>query len=167
MTDGTTATAAATTTPAAPAPPATPSEAASRLAVLREDKSWGEKLISGTDAPTLAEFRSLTKLIASGDDIDLAMSGDPNLPDSGGDGKLSLAKVAGAIPDLRDSGLSDGVIRELLSGRQSTPEELTAVKRLQTMRHSDPNWVKAYLSGQFEQVRESRLMSAVLLAAPE
>jgi hypothetical protein len=166
MTDGITATAAATTTPAAPAPPATPSEAASRLAVLREDKTFGEKLLSA-DAPTLAEFRSLTKLIASGDDIDLAMSGDPNLPDSGGDGKLSLAKVAGAIPDLRDSGLSDGVIRELLSGRQSTPEELTAVKRLQTMRHSDPTWVKAYLSGQFEQVRESRLMSAVLLAAPE
>jgi hypothetical protein len=166
MTDVTTATAGTTTAPAAPAPPATPSEAASRLAGLREDKSWADKLLLGKDAATLAEFHSLSKLIASGDDIDLAMSGDPNLPDSGVDGKLSLAKVASAIPDLRDSGLSDGVIKELLGGRQSTPEELTAVKRLQTMRHSDPNWVKAYLSGRFEQVRESRLISAVLLAAP-
>jgi hypothetical protein len=161
------ATAAVTPTvaPAAPAPPSTPAEAATRLAGLREDKSWADKLLGGKDAATLAEFRSLSKLIAQGDPIDRAMSGETNLPDVGIDGQLSLAKVASAVPDLREY-LSDGVIKELLSGRQSTPEELAAVKRFQAMRHADPNWVKAYLSGQFEQVRESRLISAVLLAAP-
>jgi hypothetical protein len=161
MTDVTTA---VTTTPAAPPPPSTPAEAASKLATLRADKAWGEKLL-GKDAATLTEFRSLTKLVAAGDDVDRAMSGEPDLPDIGIDGKLSLAKVAGAIPDLREH-LSDGVIKELLSGRESTAEELTAVRKFQAMRHSDKTWVDRYLRGEYEAVRESRLISAVLLAAP-
>jgi hypothetical protein len=167
MTDAAATAAAATppTTPAPPSPPSTPAEAATRLAGLREDKSWTDKLLGGKDAATLAEFRSLSKLIAQGDPIDRAMSGETNLPDIGIDGQLSLAKVASAIPDLREH-LSDGVIKELLSGRESTAAEIAAVKKFQSMRHSDKGWVDRYLKGEFEAVRESRLISAVLLAAP-
>jgi hypothetical protein len=151
--------------PAAPAPPTTPGEAASRLATLRADKAWGEKLL-GKDAATLTEFHTLSKLVASGSDIDRVMSGEPGLPDLGIDGKLSLAKVAGEIPSLRESGLSDDVIKELLSGRESTPQELDAVKRFKAMRHSSKDWVDRYLKGDHEAVRESRLMSIVLMQAP-
>jgi hypothetical protein len=166
MNDVITAAATTITTSAAPAaPPATPAEAATRLAGLREDKSWAEKLL-GKDAATLTEFHSLSKLISQGSDIDRVMSGEPGLPDLGIDGKLSLAKVAGEIPSLRESGLSDDVIKELLSGRESTPQELDAVKRFKAMRHSSKEWVDRYLKGDHEAVRESRLMSMVLMMAP-
>jgi hypothetical protein len=154
------------TPPAAPEIPGTPAEAAARLATLRADRGWGERLLA-SDKQTVDEFHALAKKANEASDIDRVLAGEPGLPDVNVDGKLSLVKISGEIPALLESGLSQGVIRELLEGRVPSTEELTAVKRFQAMRHSDPNWVKAYLSGQFEQVRESRLMSAVLLAAPE
>jgi hypothetical protein len=157
--------AAATPPGAPPSPPSTPAEAAGKLAERRADRSWGEKLLS-QDPATLSEFHALSKLVAQGSDVDRVMSGERDLPNNSVDGKLSLAKIAGEIPSLRESGLSDGVIRELLEGRESTPAELDAVKRLKAARHSSEEWVKKYLSGEHEAVRESRLMSIILMQAP-
>jgi hypothetical protein len=154
---------AAAATP--PAPPSTPVEAASKLAELRADKGWGEKLLA-SDKDTLAEFRSLSKLAAQASDVDRVMAGEKNLPDINIEGRLSLAKVAGEIPALKEAGISEGAIREMLEGRPSTPEEIDFATRFKAMRHSDEGWIKRYLSGQHEAVREARLISMILLAAP-
>jgi hypothetical protein len=166
MTDVTTATAAATTTPAAPAPPATPSEAASRLAGLKEDQSWGAKVLA-QDPGALSEFHTLSKLAAQADPIDLIMSGQAaNLPNMSLDGKPSLATTAREIPALREAGISDGAIRELLEGRVPSAEEIDAVGRFRNLRHSSKEWVDRYLKGDAEARRESMLMSMVLMMAP-
>jgi hypothetical protein len=166
MTDVTTAAAAATTAPAPPAAPATSQQAAARLAELRETPEWGAKVLA-QDPSALSEFHALSKLVAQSDPIDIIMSGEAaGLPNTGFNGQPSLATTAREIPALRESGLSDGVIRELLEGRESTAEELSAVRKFQTMRHSDKSWVDRYLKGDFDAVREARLIAAVLSGAP-
>jgi hypothetical protein len=163
---------AAPTPPASPSAPAAPSaplsaaEAASKLATLRTDNAWGDRVLRG-EPGALAELRTLSQIISStGSDLDAFILAAHDQPDINIDGQLSPKKVAGEIPALRESGLSDDVITELLAGRTSTRQELDAVKRLQTMRHSSKEWVDKYLAGDHEARRESRLMSIVLMQAP-
>jgi hypothetical protein len=152
------------TPPAPPATPLSPAAAASKLAELRGNAEWGEKVLK-SDPGALKELRDLSKQVAEGGDLDAMIVAAAGQPDTNVNGELSLRKVAGEIPSLRESGLSDDVIKELLSGRESTPQEVDAVKRFKAMRHGNSDWVKKYLAGDHEAVRESRLMSMVLLAA--
>jgi hypothetical protein len=154
MTDGITATAPATTpTPTAP----TPSEAAAKLATLTSDGAWAARLLSA-DPAALAEFNSLSRQAASADaDVAMAAGLDP--------GSTEAGRIAADLPALREH-LSDGVIKELLAGRESTPAEVDAARRFQNMRHSDETWVARLLKGEHEAVRESRLCSIILMQAP-
>jgi hypothetical protein len=166
MTDVTATPPAAPAAPAPPAAPSTPQEAASKLASLRADSAWGDRVLK-SEPGALKEFHELSRLASQADAVDLVMSGEAEkLPNLGLNGQPSLAATAREIPALREAGLSDGVIRELLSGRESTAEELSAVRKFQTMRHSDKSWVDRYLKGDFDAVREARLIAAVLSGAP-
>jgi hypothetical protein len=147
---------------APPAPePGTPAEAASMLAALRADKDWSNRLLRGDGAAT-REFHQLSEMVAKGDTVDHIMANSPGLSNLSVDGVPSPAATAREIPALRDVGLSDAVIEELLRGHVATPEEVRAVQRLRAARHSDPAWVKAYLSGSAEHRREATLMAIVL-----
>jgi hypothetical protein len=166
MSDGT-AVAAATTTPATPAPPAAPAgpatsqQAAARLAELRETPEWGARILA-QDPTAISEFHALSKLVAQSDPIDIIMSGEAaGLPNSSRDGQPSLAATAREIPALREAGISDGAIRELLEGRVPSAEEIDAVGRFRNLRHSSKEWVDRYLKGDAEARRESMLMSMV------
>jgi hypothetical protein len=152
------------TSPAAPSTPLTPAEAASKLATLRTDNAWGDRVLKG-EPGALKELRDLSQIISTGSDLDVLILNAQDAPDLNIDGQLSPKKIAGEIPSLRESGLSDDVIKELLSGRESTPQEVDAVKRFKAMRHGSKEWVDRYLKGDHDAVRESRLMSMVLLAA--
>jgi hypothetical protein len=152
------------TPPVAPATPLTPSEAASRLSMLRNDNAWGD-LILKSDPTALAELRGLSRIISTGNDLDAMIAAAHDQSDINVDGQLSAKKVAGEIGSLREH-LSDDVIRELLSGRESTPQELAAVRKFQAMRHSQKEWVDRFLSGEHEAVREQKLCSIVLMQAP-
>jgi hypothetical protein len=153
------------TPPAPPAAPLSPAEAASKLATLRSNAEWGERVLK-SDPAALAEMRSLAKQVAEGGDLDAMIAAAQDAPDTSVGGELSLRKVAGEIPSLRTDGLTDETIQELLRGRESTPQELDAVKRFKAMRYSSKEWVDRYLAGEHEAVRESRLMSIVLMQAP-
>jgi hypothetical protein len=150
---------------APPAAPMSPSEAASKLAELRGNAEWGDRVLK-SDPAALAEMRSLAKQVAEGGDLDAMIVAAADQPDTSSGGELSLKKIAGEIPSLREH-LTDENIKELLSGRVSTPEEVAFVKKFQAARHGNSDWVKKYLAGDHEAVRESRLMSMVLLAAPQ
>jgi hypothetical protein len=151
--------------PAAPSTPLTPSEAASKLATLRSNAEWGEKVLK-SDPGALKELRDLSKQVAEGGDLDALIVAAADQPDTNVNGELSLKKVAGEIPSLRESGLSDDVIKELLSDRVPTPQEIDAVSRFQKMRHGDQAWVTKYLAGDFDARREGMLMSMVLMMRP-
>jgi hypothetical protein len=162
-----TATTTTATTLAAPAPPAaplSPAEAAERLVALRSDTSWGERVLKG-DPAALAEMRNLAKQVAEGSDLDAFIVAAADQPDTNVNGQLSAKKVAGEITSLREH-LSDGVIREILEGRVPSTEEISATRKFKAMRHGDPKWVDAYLKGSFEETRESKLISSILMMAP-
>jgi hypothetical protein len=148
--------------PAAPAAPLSPTEAANKLVELRSNAEWGDRVLRNDPSAT-AELRSLAKLVSEGNDLDAMIVAAQDAPDSSIGGQLSLKKVAGEIGSLRESGLSDDVIRELLSDRVPTPQEVDAVKRFQKFRHGDEAWVKKYLAGSYEESREAKLMAAVLM----
>jgi hypothetical protein len=151
------------TPPGAPPPaPSTPQEAASKLAELRANKDWGDRVLK-SDPGALKEMRDLSRLVAQGSDVDRIMAGEPDLPNLSVGGQLSLKSVADAVPALRAAGISDGAIHELLSDRKPTAEEFMAVKRFKSMRHGDESWVKRFLAGDFEARRESTLMNMILL----
>jgi hypothetical protein len=152
---------AASTPPVPELAPDTPAAAASKLAALRADRGWSDRLLRGDLAAT-SEFHALSALVSKGDDVDHIMAGTPGLSTLSVDGVPSPAATAREIQPLRDAGLSDAVIEELLRGHVATPEEVRAVKRLKAARHSDPQWVKAYLSGSAEHRREATLMAIVL-----
>jgi hypothetical protein len=166
MTDAPAATPSAA--PAAPAPPAapmSPSEAASRLSMLRNDSAWGAKILQ-SDPSALAEMHTLARLVSEGNDLDAMIVAAQDTPDTSANGELSLRKIGAEIPALRAAGLSDPVIRELLSDRIPTPAEIDAVSRFQKMRHGDQAWVTKYLAGDFDARREGMLMSMVLMMRP-
>jgi hypothetical protein len=152
------------TPPAAPATPLSPAEAATKLAALRSNAEWGEKVLK-SDPAALAEMRDLAKLVSEGNDLDAMIVAAQDSPDTNVGGVLSARKVAGEIPSLREH-LSDGVIAELIAGRESTKAELDAVTRLKAMRHGSKEWVDRFLKGDHDAVRESRLISIVLMQAP-
>jgi hypothetical protein len=92
--------------PAAPAPPATPAEAASKLASLRADSAWGDRVLK-SEPGALKEFHELSRLASQADAVDLLMSGEAaGLPNTGFNGQPSLAATAKEIPALREAGLS-------------------------------------------------------------
>jgi hypothetical protein len=67
---------------------------------------------------------------------------------------------------MRSGGMHDDIIRELLAGKESSPELIEAANTLKATCHSDPEWVKRYLAGNHEAVRESRAISKALALAP-
>jgi hypothetical protein len=151
----------------APPPPqqGTPAAVATRLAELQADPAWRSRLLQG-GLPETQEFHALNALIAEGDSIDaaLAMGGDPAhvLSNTSIDGIPSPHMTAQEIPALRELGLSDGVIAELLRGHTASPQEVAAVRRLKAARFSDQDWVRAFLKGSAEHKREHTLMCIVL-----
>jgi hypothetical protein len=159
---------AATAPPASPAAPATSQQAAARLAELRETPEWSAKVLA-SDPSALREFHQLSRMASQvdADPIDIVMSGEAAaLPNNSYNGQPSIAAVAREIPALREAGISDGAIRELLSGHVPSSEEIDAVSRFKTMCFSDPEWVQKYLAGDFEARREATTMSIVLMMKP-
>ena len=151
--------------PASPAAPPTapdsPAAAAKLLAERRSDRAWAEKLLS-QDADTVKEFHDLAKKAVEGNDLDMMILAAPDLPDLTIEGKLSPKKIAGEIPAMRAAGIPDEAIRELLSGRKASAEEKAAATTLKAQLHGSPSWVEAFLRGEPENVKQSRLLSMIL-----
>src|SRR4051812_6291046 len=126
-------------TDAATAPPTTPDAARATLEARVADKGWGAKLLAN-DAPTLAEFESLTK-IASADPgaIAAAKAASPAV----GDEPKTAEEIAEANARERDESMSAAIVddarsrfdlspdveKQLRSGREVTSEEFKAVSQ--------------------------------------
>jgi hypothetical protein len=110
----------------------------------------------------LAEADFAKAAAAELDPVDLAIVGA--IPDNwteSGPGAW-LRDQVDAVPTLRDAGLRDEVIRQILSDQTVSKIEYDAVANLQKRRMADPEWCKKLLANDHATVRESLLMSAVL-----
>jgi hypothetical protein len=78
-------------------------------------------------------------------------------------GATTSREMAIAIAQLREEGITDGQLHQLLTDHPATPEEIAAVARLQAQLHGTREWVAKLLAGDAEAKREQLLMSMVLL----
>jgi hypothetical protein len=112
----------------------------------------------------VAEADLAKALVNQLDPTDLALVGA--LPDGWvetGPGAW-LADQVSAVPSLRDAGLRDEAIRQILSDQTVSKIEYDAVEKLHKRRMADPAWCAKLLANDYDTVRESLLMSAVLAA---
>jgi hypothetical protein len=109
--------------------------------------------------------QDMAKVLANQlDPVDLAIVGA--IPDGwteSGPGAW-LRDQVDAVPTLRDAGLSDEAIRQVLSDQKVSRREHDAVAKLHKRKMADPAWCARLLANDHETVRESLLMSAVLAA---
>lgn len=155
---------AAATRPPAVAAPTTPAEARARMAALAADPKWSTAYLNG-DVEARREFQSVTALIADGNEADLALAGvvPENLVDFGPG--ASVRDQAKAVPNFREMGIRDEVIREVLEDRTVSQHDHDMAENWRNLRLKDSNFVKQYLSGDGEAVRLMTLANIVLTAA--
>jgi hypothetical protein len=152
------------------ATPTTPAEANARLASLSTNKEWRDKYFGG-NVEARREFSTLTEMAAAADDrIDSVMAGNTEAPLmelTTDEHPLTTRDLASAVEGLRESGLTDEIIRELFSGRKVSAEEQRLVEQFKVKRTSDAAWRQRLLSGDHEANRELTLMSMILSSEVE
>jgi hypothetical protein len=144
--------------------PSTPREARARLQELSHNVDWQQRYANG-DLAARDEFNALTTTVdGDKDPVSGLLRGDPAPNEMRiGPGYATLKEMASIIPGLRDEGITDGQIHQLMTDHVFTPEEVAAVQRLQIKLHSTPEWTQRLLAGDAEAKREQLLMSMVLL----
>ena len=161
--------AAAPVAPVTPAAPTSSAEAGARLANLAADPAWGAKILANSPA----EVRQMHDLIAVKNsrpldpNIDRAMAEEiePQPFAVTAEGGLSLQNLASSVVDLRAAGLSDGAIKEAISGATPTKQEQDAARRLYADKIADTaagGWVSRLLKGGAVEKRELLLMQIVI-----
>ena len=143
-------------------PPANAKEASARLEVLKANDEFTGKLLGG-DPYAAKEFHDLHVMAAEGSgmsDVDKAMTGAlPDVPDSG------LRMMAGTADMLRDIGLRDEVVRQVLEDQPVTEAEFNAAKAWQTRAMKDQAFVKLYLEGDIE-ARQKMTLASIIISSP-
>jgi hypothetical protein len=153
----------------APMPTTDSGQAKAHLETLSNDPAWRAAFLRGSPAAR-NEFATLTARAAAGDPATEALAGDLPPPGtmeitgSAVGGKIPARALASEVNALRQAGISDGAIQQLLDGYAMSPYEVEAVSRLKSMRLGDPAFVARYLAGSWAEVREMRLIAAVLSA---
>jgi hypothetical protein len=140
------------------APPANAAEAVTRLDALKADSAWANGVLAG-NGPHVAEFKSLTGIIAGGDNVDRAMAG---VREDGIFQSSEHAQMIAATNMFREIGISDAVIRQALTDYEVTAQEYAMVEKWKADRMGDSEWVKKYLAGERQQTRDMMLADIVL-----
>jgi hypothetical protein len=142
-----------------PAPPANAVEARARLDAFVADLGKGAKLLA-RDPETTKEFKSLSEM-ASGEDastVAAAIAGNPgDMLDS------QLKMMANTAGMLRDIGIKEGIIKEVLQGHLVSAEEFKLTEAWKARQMKDPVFVRSYLSGEPE-AREKMVLADIILS---
>ena len=144
------------------APPVVPTnavEARGRLDTLIADKDWGAKLLAG-DTNANREFRDLQNMADKSDDSAIATALSGNLGDMPSSSVKLMANTAGV---LRDIGIKEGVIEEVLKGHEVSAEEYKLTEVWKARQMKDPVFVRSYLSGEPE-AREKMTLADIILS---
>jgi hypothetical protein len=142
-----------------PAQPSTPAEAATRLDQLKADPTWTGAFLAGGPAQK-KEFSDLHELVAKGDNIDMAMAGEFM---SGGIQTSDHMQNMGAAASLREAGIRDEIIRDVLAGTHVVSKaEYEATRQWKADRMSDAEWTKRLMAGDNEANRKWKLANIIL-----
>jgi|SRR6185437_128602 len=148
-----------------PDKPTTPAEAKARLDALSKDPKWRGDYLAG-NGEARREFGSLTEMVARAESrIDEVMNGTgpaPMMEVTTPEHPFTTAELRSAVDGLREIGLGDDVIRQVLEDYEVSPEERRAVENLRRDRMADAEWTKKLLAGDHKAKRELTLMSIVL-----
>jgi hypothetical protein len=142
----------------APAAPATATEARAVLDARMADKAWGDRVYSG-DAAANQELRDLTAKVAAGGDDAVAVAMSGKLPDMAtGDQRI----MASTADWLRDIGFPPKAIQETLAGREPTAADVERARTWKARAMKNQDYVKRYLSGDGDAIREMTACDVVL-----
>src|SRR5690348_492003 len=123
------------------------------------DPSFNAKLLAG-DAEARAEWQRLTVAAADADPIEAAMTGAlPDMPD----GDLLVMKNTAEM--LRELGISDGVVREVLSEATYTQAEHDATKIWLKQHEADEEWCAKLKAGDIE-AKKQFMLASIILSSP-
>jgi hypothetical protein len=142
-------------------------EARAKLEALKADPEFGKRFLAG-DAATRQAFDYLTAAIAAGgNEADLALAGVlPSNHVDGGDG-APLRDMIAAVPELREAGIPDDVIRQVLEDRPVSSAERVMTEQLLRERTGNAEWRQKLMSGDYAIKRENLLMSVILASRIE
>jgi len=153
-----------------PAPAAMTVEAAQvRRSEMLADKAIGKKLMEG-DAALRAEMSTLNKVIAGADDtagrLVNAMAGTPaaGIEHLNEENPLTTSELYQAVKGLRETGLTDAVIKDVVLGTPISREQHDAFEVFKKRCLSDREWVKRFRSGDMDARRDFNLFSAGVIA---
>lgn len=146
--------------PVTPAPPTTPAEATTRLDQLTGDAGWRDKFLAGNGSH-VAEFHSLTAMIAGGDNFDKAIAGVPL------DGPLQPSQHLtnmGVASTLKEIGIRPEIIKDVIAGTHKvTRAEYEATERWKADRMRDKEWVQRYMTNDGD-AREKMTLANIILS---
>jgi len=162
----------------APAPVAAPgpnpedrtkaAEARVKLEALKADPKWGKQYLAG-DVATRKTFEELTEAVAAGGggDADLALLGHhPDGHIDSGNG-ATLRDMISAVPELREAGVPDDVIKQVLEDRPVSRTERAMTEQLLRERMGNAEWRQKLMSGDYAVKRENLLVSVILASRVE
>jgi hypothetical protein len=151
----------ATTAPPAVATPSNATEARARLSQLASDKNWATAYLNG-DTAARQEFDSVTKLISTGSDADMSLAGVlPEAHVDFGPG-ASLRDQVATVPVLRQMGIGDDAIRQLLEDMPVSQGEHQLAEQWRHQHMKDADWTKRWLAGEYVAAREMTLCNIIL-----
>jgi hypothetical protein len=143
-------------------------EARVKLEALKADSEWGKRYLAG-DVATRKTFEELTGAIAAGggSDADLALIGHhPDGHIDSGNG-ATLRDMISAVPELREAGVPDDVIKQVLEDRPVSKTERAMTEQLLRERMGNAEWRQKLMSGDYAVKRENLLMSVILASRVE
>ena len=142
-------------------PPATAAEARARLAALPNDREWGDKFLAG-DMQAHREFKELTTKAAEEQDA-------ANPPDiafqTTAEGELPARHVAEWVSSMRELGLPDGAITDILQGNKFTPAQVETARLWKARSLGDPTFCALFMQGDLQCRRQMTVANAILSSA--
>jgi hypothetical protein len=134
-----------------PVPTSDRGAARAELDALGNDPNWRAAFFRGSPAAR-QQFSELAAKAAGGDETAAVLAGDIPSPEieitgSAVGGRITTRAMAVEVGALRESGLNDDTIRQIVDGTPASAAEVAMARRYREMRMSDPAWTARYLKG--------------------
>jgi hypothetical protein len=141
--------------------PKSPAEARARLDGLTKDREWSARFLKG-DPKAREDFKALTAKASEENDptnpVDAPFQTTAN-------GELPPRAVAQWVSGMRELGVPDGAITEVLEGKTFTPLQVATAEHWKARQMRDPSFCAAYLAGDVQAMREMLVANAIISSA--
>jgi len=145
----------------AAAPAGSPHAAIQQLGALQGNDAWRGKFFAG-DIEARRQFAELTERIAAIPVVDLGMAGVKPIGWINTDPGAHLEDLIAAVPDLRERGLGDTAIREVLTDQKFSAQQHADASAWKQRVLKDEFFVRLYVSGDADAMRQMTVANAIL-----